>query len=190
MSLKDLRWPVVAVCCFVVFSLLLGGQRLYQKYYVERPLTQHIQAVTGVQEVHFEGKQGNRRLVVRLGVVPDFQQTYTELLNVTRSNLNNKQVELVIMDRRSAALTSIWRDAQFAIYEAMINGNLSQMKEAVYQEAQQAGSTCVLYLDKQNIYVQLQQGECYLYEAVPWVTSTLARDTSTIALRAQGGDLN
>ncbi|MHB1125526.1 MAG: hypothetical protein ACYC2T_01000 [Bacillota bacterium] len=166
MKLKGWHLPLVVIFTLLALTLLLGGQRLYVKNYKEQPLLRKMAAVDTVKQVKMAQNSQGTTFMVQLGPVPNLQKTYLALLEATKGE--SQPVELVIEDQPSPKLEKVWYNSQFAVYQAVAQGDFTEMFHAVEKESLDAGLVKFqLYVDGQRVYLQLEDQGKYLYKVIP-----------------------
>ncbi|WP_227766540.1 hypothetical protein [Zhaonella formicivorans] len=167
MRVKGLRLPLILLAAILTFGILLGGQWIVQEYSVRRPLVEGVTQVPGVQDVKaIKGKQG-LILEIKLGAVHDLAKTY-RLLKDSTNVQDSSRLQLRLVDKRNDTLTQLWNKSQFAIYEALANGNFTAMSRNIENIMKNSGAdSWRISIDAENIYLEMHQGSNYLYEIVP-----------------------
>ena len=161
-----LNLPVVFLAFFLSLALLCGGFWLYNEFVIVRPLEQELSALPQVRQVWL-GKN-NDRFVIKLELVSveNLKDALGEIKETI--SLASGQYVLQIKDRRNDYLEELWRQGQFAVEEAAVLGNLTEMHSSLQKEWRRAGlDRWLIEMDRENLYIQLQQGQFYLYEVVP-----------------------
>ncbi|MHB1418778.1 MAG: hypothetical protein ACYCX4_04200 [Bacillota bacterium] len=166
MKIKGLHLPLVVILALLTLALLLGGQRLYVKKYKEQPLQQKMAAVETVKQVKMERTSQGTKFMVQLGPVSDLQKTYLALMDASMTD--GQPAELVIKDHPSPKLEKVWYNSQFAVYQAVTQGDFTNMSQVVAKEAKDAGlAKFKVYVDEQRVYLQLAEQGNYLYRVIP-----------------------
>lgn len=166
MRLKDLRISFIIIAIFVSLALLLGGQFLYQKYYVEQPLFKILHETKAVKNLKYDQNQPQAVLQVEFGDVGNLKESYTRVEEKAEQVLGHP-VPIKVVDHRSQDLSQVFDNSQFAVYEAIMNGNFTVMAKTVAEQAGLAHlDRYAVYVDRNNVYIQLHKGNYYLYEVI------------------------
>lgn len=168
MHFKGWRLHFVLLAALLTLSLLTGGQWAYRHYSQEKPLTDTLKSDPAVQEATVNRTPDGLEVKVLLGRGADLPQAYRHVQETVYKLYGRQHVRLVVQDRRSPALESLWRESQFAVYEAAVQGNFTRMAATVEQLAHRAGiENYAVNVDDNYIYLQFSQGQAYLYQVVP-----------------------
>ncbi|NLW07257.1 MAG: hypothetical protein GX039_04665 [Clostridia bacterium] len=168
MNFKGWRLHFIIFAFVVSLTLLLGGNWLLRHLSQEKPLTDALLENKTVEAVAIDSTGAILEIRVKLRPVDNLQRAYQEIETSIRKVYDQPGVKLVIQDQRSPALEKLWLTSQYAIYEAAVQGNFTKMATAVDQLARQAGlDNYAVNIDANNIYLQLSEGENYLYQVVP-----------------------
>lgn len=168
MNFKGWRLQFVILTAFLSVVLLSGGHWVYRHYTQEKPLTSALMDETAAQEVEISKTATGLEIKVVLGPVDNLQQAYRQVEARVMETYSQQPVKLVIQDRRSPSLESLWLESQYIIYEAAVKGNFTQMATTIDQLAQKASlDHYAVNIDDKNIYLQFSQGQDYLYQVVP-----------------------
>jgi len=171
MHMSRIRFVPVLVVMAITLSLLFGGWELYRTYGLVLPLEDQLkqnQAVTTVESV-VNGQE--RTIKVALTAVEDLQTTYESLATTIEESLG-QQVKIDLVDQRNDALKQAFREVQPILYGGMAKGEFSQMIDGASQKLQAAGYQPTITMNDQNIFVQIKDGDKYLYEVLPYNTMT------------------
>lgn len=147
--------------------MLTGGQWAYKEFSVERPFIREIINLNNVEAAELISDSDLPELVIKLDSNVDLASFITQLKGIVANNYK-QQVELRLIDERNEDLNNILLTSRFYIYEALVNGNYTEM----YFELEQLLNSLDLdkwdlAMDNQYIYLKLYQGSAYLYEIVP-----------------------
>lgn len=168
MPFKGWRLHFVLLAALITLLLLTGSQWAYRHYSQEKPLAGALLSDPAVVDVAVTRTNTALQVKVTLGPAADLPQIYRRLQERVNQVYGRQAVKIVIQDHRSPALETLWRESQFAVYEAAVRGNFTQMAATVEQLARRAGITGYsIDVDDNYIYVQFSQGEDYLYQVVP-----------------------
>jgi predicted nucleotidyltransferase len=148
--------------------LLTGGQWAYRHFSQEKPLADTLQSDPAVQEATVNQISGGLEVKVLLEPGVDLPRVYRQVQEDVHRLYSREPVRLIIEDHRSAALENLWRESQFAVYEAAAAGNFTSMAAAILELADRAAvDSYAVNMDDSYIYVQFSQGQAYLYQVVP-----------------------
>lgn len=143
------RITVVSIVGLLVFGLLLGGQMIYKRNWVDADLIQNIEQIPGIESAQITKVNGINELEVKTKQVKHLKKMASEL------EKNAAGMPIRIIDDRSAELETVYEQMQFAIQEGITRGNFSEMADRLQEQAQQAGSDLDLTIDSNNIYLSL-----------------------------------
>lgn len=186
MQLRGIRfWLVIAVCTFTL-ALLLGGRWFYQQRFVETNLVRELRNVPGVETVNVIEKKDYIQIRLGLGKVWDLQKTYVKIRETVSEVYDLSGVRIDIVNKPDPDLEAVWARAQFAVYQALIQGNFTEMAEVIDRQTGQAGvANSKVQMDWDNVYLQLQQGDNYSYYVIPRVGEN--RTATTTSGKGSGG---
>lgn len=146
----------IALVALTVFCLLLAGNALYKKYWVEKNLTLQVGNIAGVVAAQIVESDGKNELDVQTRNVTDLPQICEKLDNISRG------VPIRFIDSRSAELTDLYREMQFALQEGIATGNFTQMAGEIKDQAKKAGAEVQVDVDGKRIYLVLSKGGAQL----------------------------
>lgn len=167
MPLRGLRIPVIILSLLVGLGAFFGARWLYNKFSVEEPLTKVLAANKAVQSYTIERERPVTRVILHLAPTANLKETYQELQGEIRGVLGRQRFEIKLVDNRDKKLARVYYYGQFAIYEAIKRGNYREMITYLEEQAGKEGATAAVFLDQENIYVQIQDQDHYLYEIIP-----------------------
>lgn len=171
------RIPVVLLATVLALGLFLGSRWIYYKYSYNEPLSQMLKANTAIESFSIDRRKPVIRIMVKLGAVKDIKHTYQNLQNNIQDILGPKPYQIDLQDNRDAPLKKIFYTSQFAIYEAIMQGNFREMAEFIEREASLQKSKATIFVDQNYIYLQIQHGNHYLYEVIPRKQEQITENT-------------
>lgn len=163
------NWLTYVVVLVATVVTLVGGQLLWHKFAVAKPLDKGLQQIQGVEAASWEdGRSGETVAVnVTLDQVGNLQTTYGEIIDTAKQVLGRKPFRVVLHDHRTAELERLYYNVQYSIQEAVFTGNFSAMAGSVRAQAEAAGAEAKIYVDTGYVYVQMTKGADSLYTVVP-----------------------
>ncbi|HWI62630.1 MAG TPA: hypothetical protein VNT75_12365 [Symbiobacteriaceae bacterium] len=163
MNLQNLRWPVIVAAAAVTLAALFGAGFVVKSQTVEEPLKTVYAQSTAVETSSVE-RQGDKYLIkVKFKNVPDFAPAFTELHSETETLLKETPFTIQVEDHRSQKLEEAFRRVNLFVQEALATGQFSAMADRVEAEAAKAGLTARLDVDNNRVFVQMKDGDAYLY---------------------------
>jgi hypothetical protein len=160
---NEFKYIIAVISLVAVSAIFFGGYWLYNRYGVEKPLNDQIESISGVENVTINNR--NRELVidVKLKYVDNLQSTYTKIKEVTDAEIKN-EYKLNITDQRNKNLQDAYDNVQLMVYEAIANNNYLWLKEQM--EPVLKGKTYKIFVDENNLYIQMHDGDHFLYEII------------------------
>jgi len=163
---KKIDFKIVVLVILVSITLFFGGQLLYQKFYINSPLTQELQAVPGVTAVKIEENNGETVVNIALGSVEDLEKSYLEFKKIVKKK-ETKKVQINILDNPNPLLEELYREMNFSIQEAITKGSFGEMYTRLEDLAREKGlQDWSVSLDQDNIYLQIKEKKNYLYRII------------------------
>ncbi len=178
-KIKDLRLWLVILAFLVTIGVLFGGQRLTAKYRAEDPTRRAVENIKAVR--HFEVKKVSDGLTVELKLdkVGNLEIILDSIKQKVESYYNLPVRNFIINGRTDQKLQQTRYNLSFYLEEALESGRYIQLKEALdgYQPVKAR-----VYLGIDFIYIQLENENHYLYEAIPRESKIVSTTNN------QGGD--
>ncbi len=168
MSFKRDNWFAYVAALAVTVAVLAGGQLMWQKYAVARPLDAGLRAIAGVTAASWEeGKSGDLTINVTLGSVDNLAKTYGEISDTAKDILGRRPARIVLADSRSPELDNLAYTLNLPVQEGIYTGSFTAMADRVGAAARAAGADAKISVDAANVYIQLTRQGAALYEVVP-----------------------
>lgn len=182
--IKDLRiWLILAVFLSAAF-ILFGGQALTARIKVENPLQKELLSRVEVENFEITSKQDGLNVELEMKQTANLQMLLEFIKEQIEFYHKKPITQFTISGKSNSRLEEIRYELSFYLEEALASGNYTQLKAAL-DDYQQTGLVARVYLSNQFIYLQLEEGEHYLYQAVP---RSLSRISNNSNLKV-GGDM-
>lgn len=176
---KNLRTWMVIAAFIITIALLFGGQALNTKLKVTGPLQTELSSKRQIQHFTVRPVEDGVRVELTLGQTADLK----ELLDFVKMKVelyHQKPVtSFVIKSNPNQHLEKIRYDLSFYLEEAVASGHYIQLKSAL-DNLKGNGLSSKVYLTDDYVYLQLEEGSHYLYQAVPR-TSRLVTLNNTVS---------
>ena len=180
---KNIQGWLVAVAFLATVALLFGGQAINAKVRVENPLNQHLKAMKLVTAFKVKPAGDGLQLYLKLKQSHDLQKVLSAVTQEVEFYHKKPVTEIVIDNHSNPQLEQIRYQLSFNLEEALASGHFIQLKTA-FAAYNRPGTLAKVYLDRRFIYLQLENGKNYLYQAVPRSDRTVA---ASAANRTEGG---
>ena len=161
MKIGDYRFTRILMSFVLVLALILGGQRLWQAYGVDRPLNEAIADVPGVLSCHMDDQSGV--IAVKLERDADLGAGVVELERVIARYSKDR---LEVRDQRDDHLRNALASVRFQLEEGMHTGLYSDMLDRVDSRLSPLGVSYRLAIDEDRLYVSIWNGDAYLHEMI------------------------
>lgn len=163
--MRGLRIPVIIGIMVIVIGLLFGGQWMYTKYFFEKPIGNVLDRVEGIENVDYNKEAGT--LTVTLTQVPDLRDTFLHIEEGLQSQGGFDGVRVRIIDNRSRFLEDVYYEMHFSIFQSIFTGEFVSMQQNISTIAAEFGlDEAAVYVDSDNVYLQLHRGDEFLYEVI------------------------
>lgn len=170
MDWRKYNWALGGIAVLVAFAVLFGGQLLWQKYTVAKPLDKIFSGVNGVEGTLWEdsGKNGEPvKIYVTLKNVADLQKTYEDLVDGSEQILGRRSFKIIIKDSRTPEIEQFYYQIHYYVQEAIYTGNFATMADKIQEQARAEGVDVRVYVDISNVYVQVSQNTDSMYLVIP-----------------------
>ncbi len=154
--MKKQRITLICLVGFLVFGLLVGGQIIYKKNWLDASVLQRSQEIPGVLAAKIVEVNGQQELDIETGKITDLPET-----SLLLENLAGK-MPIRYLDQRNAELEQILQEMQFPLQESIVQGNFTEMEQNVKRIADKMEVQINLNIDSNNIYLVLNKGEAQL----------------------------
>ncbi|HBK52447.1 hypothetical protein [Syntrophomonas wolfei] len=177
MKNNDFRILISVAALILSLGVLLGAYNLYIKLGIEKPLGAELSALDGVKKIEVnKGKEGYE-IKVDLDSVDNIQDNYGDINQALKARLNSENYQLEIGDQRNQDLQELFNSLQPALYEALADNRFIWLNEQLAEKAAAKGMNYDMYIDKEQLYLQIGDGQHYLYEVIERNSSSSSAET-------------
>jgi hypothetical protein len=157
------------IALILTVACLFAIQAVWQTYAVDSPLDKTLKEIDSVVAVTLEDRKKTNEgtmIYVTLGNVDNLQKTYEEITAKTEQTLKGSKYTLKIQDNRSQELDQAYYNIHYYVQKSMVDGDFPQLEAKIQEKAHRIEATAKLYVDKENIYLQLSKNNQFLYTVV------------------------
>lgn len=165
--MSRIRFVPVLLIFGVTLTVLFGGWIVYRDYGLVRPLKQELTNSKQVETVAVNLRGSNRQIAVTLKQVPDLQSAYREIRTTVKEAMHT-DLQIQIHDQRTPELERLFQSYQPVIFSGIDRGDYTNMIDTIAQRAGKDGIHAIITMDRDNLYIQLEKGNHYLYEVIPY----------------------
>lgn len=109
--------------------------------------------------------------------VDNIQDNYGDINQALKARLNGKNYQLEISDQRSQDLQELFNSLQPALYEALADNRFIWLNEQLAEKTAAKGMNHAMYIDKEQLYLQIWDGQHYLYEVIERNSNSSSAET-------------
>lgn len=164
------RLTVVLAAIILTLAVLGGGQFLWQRYAVDKPLANALNNIDGIASFKVDSNNkisGAAKLYISLGDVKNLQKTYQAVYEGAAAVLGDSKFSVVIKDNRTPELEQVYYNVHLFVQEGIATGKFAPMAEQIVQRAAVNGVEAQVYVDSVNVYLGLKKADAGLYEIIP-----------------------
>ena len=167
------------IALIITVAGLYIGQALWQNYAVDLPLDNALYGIDGVEKVTWDN--GNNvydtiSIYVTLNNTANIKKTYDEMSSKINQTLKGKEYTLRIEDNRSPELEQVYYDIHYFVQKAIIDGDFPLLEEKAQEKAGLAGAKAQVYVDENNVYLQLTKDNSSLYSVTVRYSARIGGD--------------
>ncbi|MGF7430455.1 hypothetical protein PQ689_00580 [Thermoanaerobacterium thermosaccharolyticum] len=162
---SKLKWQIVIVTVTLALGILLGGFNLYQNHILPEKIANDIKSSEYVKSADVSIGNSGYIANIKLSKIDNLMTAYTSIEKII--NKYPVKIEMKIIDNPNDKLNNIYYEDQFAIYQAIQNGDYIEMSKIVDKNGSDKGAKTNIYIDESNIYLSIYDGQNYLYKIIP-----------------------
>ncbi|AEF94312.1 hypothetical protein Desca_1457 [Desulfotomaculum nigrificans CO-1-SRB] len=169
MQWHGLRLPVVFLAFVCGLILAFGGQYVYKEYIFQQPLNEILAENKLVDE--FKVDNDTQIPVIKVKLANNhvsLMEAYQQLNQSVGQVMNKKPYELEFISNSDASLDQAFYESHYVIYQAQVAGNFPDVAAKVKQAAAKQGAEGKVFVDENNIYIQMYKPDGhYLNKVIP-----------------------
>jgi len=174
---KNIKWNYVAIVFVISLLLFFGGWYLYQNISIKNPINESASSIEGIKVTDLEIDKKSVTLSVNFYDIDNFQATYELIEETISPYLNNRSLNIEIVNKGNEKLNLAWNKSYFYIAEAIENKEYSLIPQAIDNMKKEYNLDHAGYtMDGSNIYIDLQQNDAALYFVIPRDQETEVRE--------------
>jgi hypothetical protein len=169
MKIKYIKFLKGSIALIITVACLFIVQAVWQSYAVDLPLDKALNDIDGVLSVTLDDSHkinDSTTIYVELDNTANLQKTYKEISTKIEQTLKGSEYILEIKDNRSPELEQTYYDIHYYIQKAIVDGDFPLLEAKVREKADLVGAAAKVYVDEQNIYLQLVKNDIFLYSVV------------------------
>ncbi len=168
MQWQGIKIHVVALALALALAAFWGAHWIYNSLNFTEPLKKELDANALVTEYRIEDSgAGWHQVSVAIKKTDNLMSAYRLIDDAVKEVMGSKQYVIKLEDRRDEQLVNLYYQGQFAVQEALVQGNFRAMANELSKLAAHAGVESKVFIDGSNIYWQMSHGQYYLYEVIP-----------------------
>lgn len=169
MKAKHIQLLKGCIALIITIAILYIGQALWRNYAINLPLDKALHGISGVEKITWDNSNNinnTMSIYVTLGNTANIQETYKEIKSKIEQTLKGRRYTLEIKDNRSPELEQVYYDIHYYIQKAIVDGDFPMLEKKAREKAGLAGAGVKVYVDEQNVYMQLTKNGNSLYNVV------------------------
>jgi len=167
--MRGLKIPIALGVFVAVVLIGVAARSVYYKNQVLDPMTHQASEISGVEGVRVsEAFDGRKDVYVQFGPKAPIEEAFPKVAGLARATFGASLGRVIPEDRRSTELEQVYHDIHFHVHEGISTGMFSQMASDVARELADSGiDRHRVFVGDHFVFVQLYDGEHYLFEVVP-----------------------
>jgi len=161
---KNLQAGLIVIAFILTVAILFAGKALTTKLKVDQPLAKEVKKIKVVEKFKVETVQNGITVNLKLRKVADLQVVLDEVKQKVQAYEHKPVREFEIISNPNQALKDIQYQLIFYLEEAAVSGRYTQLLKALDSFD---GVSAKVYLSTDYVYIQLEKGSNYLYQAIP-----------------------
>lgn len=164
MKNHNFRIIIFVIALFISLGLLVGGYSLNGELVAKGTKKQLATICAGPVNIEKQGKVS--MIYVQPGKVDNLQQTWNAMTKLIEKKTATGKYNIIIVDKRNQKLQNAFNELQPAIYEATANNTYIALQRELDQHLKDKNIKYGLYLDNERLYLQMEDGDYYLYQVI------------------------
>ncbi len=167
MQWRGLKIPVIIFSLLAGMTFIFGVQWLYQKLSFQEPLDAALKNNQAVESFQVSREDHLYLIEMNIKNSVDLMDTYKEVHRELNRIMGRRSFELRIIDDSDDILNQVWYNSQYAVYQAVVQGNYQDMAAVVKREAEALSAEVEINMDLENIYFRIKHQGHTLDKIIP-----------------------
>jgi len=164
LRIEGIRFKIVLISFVVALCIVFPAKYLGHRKLVVEPIYEAFSRIKGVKKVELTETDGKMKLVINLDDVEQLELVMQQILDQVEHF--QRPMQLVITDQANQKLEHVYHQMHFAIEQGITLGTFVEMAQNIESIAQANQILSRVAVDRDYVYVQLQDGEHYLYQVI------------------------
>ncbi|OEF95990.1 hypothetical protein [Desulfuribacillus alkaliarsenatis] len=162
--MNSIKIPYIALSFFFSLLLLISSFFAYNQYFVIQPLHNLISEIEGVSDTEITSTLNKREIIIYLET-DNLMGSYHEIINAVNEVVDSDIYTIEIKDDRNQLIIDKYNNLSFYVFEAIENNQYSAFNNIM--DSVSKPYDLRIEMDENIIYVNLKNGEHYLYKLIP-----------------------
>lgn len=176
---KNLQIGLILVAFLATVAILFSGRALATKFQVDQPLAKELKQIKAVEQFKLTNEANGISVYLKVKQVKNLQEVLDEVKQKVERYEHKTVSDIKLACNPDQTLKDIQYQLIFYLEEATVSGRYTQLLKALDTFD---GVTAKVYLTNEYIYLQLDNGANYLYQAIPRTAKLLPQSA------VSGGD--
>ncbi|MFY9323316.1 MAG: hypothetical protein WAO72_04135 [Syntrophomonadaceae bacterium] len=163
MKKGEFRIAIVILTVIFTVAILFGGYSAYKVYAIEKPVKAQLSSLQSVSHVTVDKEKKTYGISMKLESVDNLQSVYNHIEKVLNQRFAEDAYDLQIIDNRNEKLDDFYAKLQPVIQQAAAQSEFVWLDEQLSKKGSEMQLVYDLWVDEQRIYIQIHDGEHYLY---------------------------
>lgn len=158
---------VTAVAALVIVLIIsFSSYYLYKRFGVDAPLEKKIEALEVVENSKATRLKDGYEIDINMKQVANLQEAYNSIDRAVKESLPGKKYSLHLTDKPNQPLQDFMQHMQPAIFESLASNRFIWLDQELLSRTREAGLQYKLFVDQEHLYLQVEDGENYIYQVI------------------------
>jgi hypothetical protein len=175
----DFNIVTAAAVLVIVLLISFSSYYLYKRFGVDAPLEKKVNALEGVESSKATSFNKGYEIEIKMEKVGNLQEAYNSIDRAVKDSLPQKEYALHLADKPDQSLQDFMQHMQPAIFESLAANRFIWLDEELCRRTQEAGLQYKLFVDQEHLYLQVEDGDYYVYQIIDREKSPTAQVIGT-----------
>ena len=163
---KNIQAWLVLTAFLATVIVLFGGQAILARLKVNNPLKKELATFKVIKDYQVEPVKEGLRVNLKLSKTENLQEVLDKVKEKVELYHQKPVTGFNLQDRPNQNLINLKYQLSFYLEEARASGEYVRLKSAL-EELNKGKISAKVYLSEDYLYLQLEEGPNYLYQAIP-----------------------